>query len=231
VKTKKEYEERVAELRDLIRRHEVLYYQHDRPEISDAEFDALMRELIALEQAHPELQDPHSPTQRVGGQPASGFSTVRHLAPMLSLDNSYTVEELKEFHARLCRALDRPEDTTLRYVTELKIDELKSKMVKRADAWTSFAEGHYSRATRVFNITKAAGLVNDTVLKPGQVFSMNGTLGPRTYGLGWKPAPAIIDYGQLISRKAGERCCLPRRHRHRPRPRSRSFRRLTLPAA
>ncbi len=90
---------------------------------------------------------------------------------------------------------------------DLKIDELKSKMVKRSEAWTSFAEGHYSRATRVFNITKAAGLVNGTVLKPGQVFSMNGTLGPRTYGLGWKPAPAIIDGGASTEDQAGGGVC------------------------
>jgi DNA ligase (NAD+) len=86
---------RVAELRDLIRHHEVQYYQHDRPEIADAEFDALMRELSALEAAHPELRDPHSPTQRVGGQPAAGFETVRHLVPMLSLDNAYSADELR----------------------------------------------------------------------------------------------------------------------------------------
>ena len=116
--------ERVGHLRALIRHHEIQYYQHDRPEVSDAEFDGLVRELAALEEAHPELQDPHSPTQRVGGQPASGFSTVPHLAPMLSLDNAYNVEELKEFHARICRALECPEETPLRYVTELKIDGL-----------------------------------------------------------------------------------------------------------
>jgi DNA ligase (NAD+) len=115
---------RVAELRELIRHHEAQYYQHDRPEITDAEFDALMRELSALEAAHPELQDPHSPTQRVGGEPAAGFESVRHMAPMLSLDNAYSVDELREFHARICRALELPAETSLRYVAELKIDGL-----------------------------------------------------------------------------------------------------------
>lgn len=114
--------DRAAELRDLIRHHEEQYYLHDRPEITDAEFDALMRELAALEAAHPELRDPHSPTQRVGGQPAPGFVTVRHLVPMLSLDNAYSVGELREFHARICRTLACGEATPLRYVTELKID-------------------------------------------------------------------------------------------------------------
>jgi DNA ligase (NAD+) len=124
--------ERVAELRDRIRHHEELYYVRDAPEISDAEFDALMRELVALEQAHPELADPSSPSQRVGGRPAEGFETVRHMAPMLSLDNAYSEAELREFHARLVRAV-RPQPVEgaspepvegLAYVAELKIDGL-----------------------------------------------------------------------------------------------------------
>ncbi|MFI5176964.1 MAG: NAD-dependent DNA ligase LigA [Vicinamibacterales bacterium] len=115
---------RADELRSLIRHHEERYYVHDDPEISDAAFDALMAELAALERAHPELADPDSPTQRVGGRPAEGFETVRHAAPMLSLDNAYSEDELREFHARICRALDRPETDVLPYVTELKIDGL-----------------------------------------------------------------------------------------------------------
>jgi DNA ligase (NAD+) len=111
-------------LRDLIRHHEEQYYVHNAPEISDAEFDALMRELSDLETAHPELADPHSPTQRVGGRAAEGFEKVRHAEPMLSLENAYSEDELREFHARLCRALDVPEDTALAYVAELKIDGL-----------------------------------------------------------------------------------------------------------
>ncbi len=100
--------DRAATLRDLIRHHEERYYVDDAPEISDAEFDALMRELRAIEAAHPELVDPDSPTQRVGGRPAEGFDTARHLAPMLSLDNAYSEDELREFHARICRGLGRP---------------------------------------------------------------------------------------------------------------------------
>ena len=85
--------ELAEQLRARIRYHEELYYVHDKPEISDAQFDALMRELAALEREHPELQDPDSPTQRVGGRPAEGFEPVRHLVPMLSLDNAYSEEE------------------------------------------------------------------------------------------------------------------------------------------
>ena len=116
--------ERVAELRAEIRRHEELYYLHDAPELTDAEFDGLMRELAALEETHPELQDPASPTRRVGGRPAEGFDTAAHLVPMLSLDNAYSDEELREFHARVCRGLGVDESTPLAYVAELKIDGL-----------------------------------------------------------------------------------------------------------
>src|SRR5204862_8324922 len=94
--------ERVAQLRAQIRHHEERYYTLDDPEIAAAEFDALMRELVSLEEAHPDLHDPASPTQRVGGRAAEGFESVAHLAPMLSLENAYNEEELREFHARLC---------------------------------------------------------------------------------------------------------------------------------
>jgi DNA ligase (NAD+) len=114
--------ERVNELRALINYHIERYYVLDSPEISDAEFDELMRELIGIETAHPELRTPDSPTQRVGGRPAEGFETVEHLAPMLSLENAYTEDELREFHARLCRGLGRGADEPLAYVAELKID-------------------------------------------------------------------------------------------------------------
>jgi DNA ligase (NAD+) len=114
--------DRVNQLRDLIRYHEERYYVDDAPEISDVEFDALMRELSALEAAHPELADSASPTQRVGGRPAEGFASARHVAPMLSLDNAYSEDELREFHARICRALNRDVTDPLDYVAELKID-------------------------------------------------------------------------------------------------------------
>jgi DNA ligase (NAD+) len=116
--------DRIAELRATIRHHEERYYVHDSPEITDAEFDALMRELLALEQANPDLADPDSPTSRVGGRPAEGFASVDHLEPMLSLDNAYSTDELRAFHERACRGLAVAEDTALAYVAELKIDGL-----------------------------------------------------------------------------------------------------------
>ncbi|HWI19321.1 MAG TPA: NAD-dependent DNA ligase LigA [Vicinamibacterales bacterium] len=113
---------RVQHLRNEIRRHEELYYVQAAPEISDAEFDALMNELKALEAAHPELLTPDSPTQRVGGRPAEGFASVEHLQPMLSLDNAYNEEDLRAFDERVRKGLSVEHSPS--YVAELKIDGL-----------------------------------------------------------------------------------------------------------
>src|SRR3954469_118785 len=95
--------QRLEELRTQIRRHEELYYQHDAPEISDAEFDRLLHELERLEAENPDLVTPESPTQRVAGRAILGFPTVAHVAPMLSLDNAYDEEELRAFDERVRR--------------------------------------------------------------------------------------------------------------------------------
>ncbi len=110
---------RVAELRREINRHDYLYYVEARPEISDRDYDRLIKELEGLEAGHPELVTPDSPTQRVGGQPVEGFATVTHRVPMLSIDNTYNADELREFDARIRRLLG---DEPVRYVVELKID-------------------------------------------------------------------------------------------------------------
>jgi DNA ligase (NAD+) len=112
---------RVEDLRRQLEHHEYLYYVLDQPEISDAEFDRLMRELRGIEEAHPELRSPDSPTQRVGGQPREGFVKVPHSSPMLSLDNALNEQELREFDARV-RALLKGE--AYEYVAELKLDGL-----------------------------------------------------------------------------------------------------------
>jgi DNA ligase (NAD+) len=114
--------DRVEDLRKQVRYHNRLYHVDDAPEISDAEYDALYRELEALEDEHPELITPDSPTQRVGGEPIEGFEEVRHSVPMLSLANARKIEDLREWDARVRRLLG--EDETPRYVTELKIDGL-----------------------------------------------------------------------------------------------------------
>ena len=113
---------RVEALRQEIRRHEELYYVQAAPEIGDAEFDALMNELKALEQQHPELLTPDSPTQRVGGRPAEGFPSVEHLQPMLSLDNAYDEDDLRAFDERVRKGLGLAISPV--YVAELKIDGL-----------------------------------------------------------------------------------------------------------
>ncbi|HXE81656.1 MAG TPA: NAD-dependent DNA ligase LigA [Vicinamibacterales bacterium] len=116
--------DRIQELRDLIRYHETRYYVFDSPEITDAEFDALMQELRRLEAEHPELVTPDSPTQRVGGRPVEGFATVEHLRPMLSLDNAYTEAELRAFDERVRKGLGLNSNGPIAYVAELKIDGL-----------------------------------------------------------------------------------------------------------
>jgi DNA ligase (NAD+) len=114
--------ERIEALRQEIRRHEELYYVHAQPEISDADFDALMLELRELEAAHPDLVTPDSPTQRVGGRPVEGFVAVQHAVPMLSLDNAYNEAELRAFDDRVRRGIGGA--ASPRYVCELKIDGL-----------------------------------------------------------------------------------------------------------
>ncbi|HEU4371692.1 MAG TPA: NAD-dependent DNA ligase LigA [Methylomirabilota bacterium] len=113
--------QRVAELREQIHRHDHLYYVEARPEVSDAEYDALLRELRALEAEFPELVTPDSPTQRVAGAPVEAFQPVEHRAAMLSLDNATSPDELREFEARIARVLPGRRFT---YVCEPKIDGL-----------------------------------------------------------------------------------------------------------
>lgn len=117
--TAKDTEKNVETLREKIRHHEYRYYVLDQPEISDAEFDRLMTELKTLEAAHPDLITPDSPTQRVGGKPREGFVKVPHSSPMLSLDNAYTEEELRNWERRV-RELSGRKDVA--YVCELKLD-------------------------------------------------------------------------------------------------------------
>ena len=109
---------RVEELRSLIEHHRYRYHVLDTPEISDAEYDELMRELESLETAFPELQTPDSPTVTVGGAPADLFAPVTHRAPMLSLDNVFSFEELDAWAARIERVVG----DEARYACELKID-------------------------------------------------------------------------------------------------------------
>ena len=115
--------ERLAALRTVVSEHQRRYFVEDQPTVSDAEYDALYRELQDLEAARPHLVTSDSPTQRVGAEPAEGFESVAHQVPMLSLDNARNVDELREFEARLMRLQDESPQP-LSYVVEPKIDGL-----------------------------------------------------------------------------------------------------------
>src|ERR1700719_213248 len=117
--TTKDLEKKIESLRETIRRHEYLYYVLDRPEISDAEFDKVMRQLKDAEAEHPELITTDSPTQRVGGKPREGFVKVPHSSPMLSLDNTYNEGELRDWERRVHELSGRSD---VDYVCELKLD-------------------------------------------------------------------------------------------------------------
>ena len=138
---------KIEKLRDQIRRHDELYYVENAPEISDREYDELMEALQQLEEANPELITPDSPTQRVGGRPAEGFPEVVHTRQMLSLDNSYNIEELRAFDDR-CRRL--AEGRKLEYVAELKIDGLSLSL-------------HYEDGLLVRGVTRGDGRIGEDV--------------------------------------------------------------------
>src|SRR5438034_9707744 len=137
----------VEDLRNTLRRHENLYYVLDQPEVSDAEYDALMNRLRDLEAQHPELITPDSPSQRVGGKPREGFVKVQHSAAMLSLDNALNEDELRAFDARVRELLG---DEPYRYVAELKLDGLSMA-------------GHYRENQFVQAVTRGDGLVGEDV--------------------------------------------------------------------
>jgi DNA ligase (NAD+) len=115
----KDIEKKIEALRDKIRYHEYRYYVLDNPEITDAAFDQLLDQLKKLEAEHPDLVTPDSPTQRVGGKPREGFVKVRHSSPMLSLDNTYSEEELRAWERRVHELSGRKD---IEYVCELKLD-------------------------------------------------------------------------------------------------------------
>ncbi|MHC4373587.1 MAG: NAD-dependent DNA ligase LigA [Planctomycetota bacterium] len=127
--------DKIQQLRNEIRRHDVLYYVHNAPELSDQQYDKLFAELKALETEHPEFLSPESPTQRVSEQPVAGFETVTHAVPMLSIDNTYNEEELRAFDERVVKGL---EANDYDYTVEPKIDGLAISL--------RYEKGHLIRA-------------------------------------------------------------------------------------
>ena len=143
---------RIEKLRDELRRHEHLYHVLDAPEISDAEYDALMNELKRLEAAHPELLTPDSPSQRVGGKPAEGFKKAQHSRPMLSLDNAYSAEELADWDRRVRELAG---NLPVEYTAELKLDGLSVAL-----AYTPAPDGGARLST---GLTRGDGQVGEDV--------------------------------------------------------------------
>src|SRR5271165_4611699 len=117
---------KIDSLREKIRHHEYLYYVLDHPEIRDADFDKLMQQLKDLEAEHPDLVTADSPTQRVGGKPREGFVEVPHSSPMLSLDNTYSEEELRAWERRVHELSGR---SNVDYVCELKLDGMSLALI------------------------------------------------------------------------------------------------------
>ncbi len=145
--SREEARERIEELRREIVYHEKKYYVDNNPQISDYEFDQLLAELRRLEEAYPEYLRPDSPTQRVGEKPVEGFPTVTHRRPMLSIDNCYDVEGLKEFDERIRKLLPGEK---IAYVCELKIDGLSMSI--------TYLDGLYHQA-----VTRGDGFRGDEV--------------------------------------------------------------------
>ncbi len=143
----KDIEKKIEALREKIRHHEYLYYVVDNPEISDLEFDKLMRQLKDLEAEHPELITADSPTQRVGGKPREGFVKVPHSSPMLSLDNTYSEEELRDWDRRVHELSGR---SAVHYVCELKLDGMSLALI--------YEDGKLARG-----ITRGDGSVGEDV--------------------------------------------------------------------
>src|SRR5436853_3058720 len=139
--------QQIEHLRETIRHHEYQYYVLDHPDISDSQYDCLIRELQNIEDQHPELITPESPTRRVGGKPREGFLKQPHTSPMLSLDNALNEGELRDFDRRVKEALG---SDGYRYVAELKMDGLS--MAAR------YEHGRFSQS-----VTRGDGFIGEDV--------------------------------------------------------------------
>jgi len=175
---------RIRSLRENILHHNMRYYQLDDPEISDADYDLLLRELIDLETRFPDLVTPDSPTQRVGAPPLEKFSTVTHRTPMLSLANAFSDEEIREFDRRCRRFLES--EKPIRYVVEPKLDGLAVNLL--------FESGRLVTAS-----TRGDGTVGeDVTLNIRTIPTIPLIIGPSTAtsdqpGFGSSDLPAMIE--------------------------------------
>jgi len=172
----------IDELRRLLHYHSHRYYVLDAPEIEDAEFDRLYQRLVKLEQDHPELITPDSPTQRVGGTPAEGFERVAHSVPMLSLSNAFSAEDLLAFDTRVRNGLP---DDSLEYVVELKIDGLAINLV--------YESGRLLRAATRGDGTEGEDVTSNVRTIRAVPLVLNGQVPPvmEVRGEAYMPRPAF----------------------------------------
>src|SRR5271157_3887470 len=172
----------IEKLRGELRRHERLYYVLDQPEITDAEYDALMRELRDLEARYPELAAPDSPTQRVGGKPREGFVKVPHSSAMLSLDNAYTEDELRDWERRVHELSG---ESHVDYVCELKLDGMSLAL-------------RFENGSLALGITRGDGMVGeDVTLNVRTVRSVPLTIPAKTLAKAGVPADFEVR-GELL---------------------------------
>jgi DNA ligase (NAD+) len=184
---------RAEELRARIRRNDYLYYVKGRPEIADAEYDRLLRELMTLEESHPDLVSPDSPSQRVGGRVQEAFREVRHLAVMLSLESLMTEEEVREFGKRVEKGLGESE-SRVQYVAEPKFDGLSVELVYR--------DGRFSRGS-----TRGDGTVGEDVTENLKTIRSL----PLTLFTDRRPAPGTLSIRAEAIMRLGEFEALNRR--------------------
>ncbi|HET9300251.1 MAG TPA: NAD-dependent DNA ligase LigA, partial [Candidatus Polarisedimenticolaceae bacterium] len=182
-----EVRRRVLELRQQIEEHRRRYYLENAPAVSDAEYDALERELAGLEGGFPELRSPASPTETVGGEPGPEFVAVRHAIPLLSLDNAYDEGELREWEQRLLRAL---RGATPRYVVEPKIDGLSMALLYREGR----LEGAFTRGNGVVGEDVTPN-VRTIASIPGELHRPLARLDLR--GEVYMPKPAFAELNRL----------------------------------
>jgi DNA ligase (NAD+) len=189
-----EAQQRVEELRQEIRHHDSLYYIKDRPEISDAEYDRLFRELVELEEAHPELVTPDSPTQRVGAPPLDELHKVPHDKPMLSLDSIVDEKDVQAFDARMKRELDQE---TVAYTAEPKFDGLSVELI--------YEDGAFTRgATRGDGITGEDVTVNLRTLRSLPLRLLSGRHVPARLVVRGEVYMRLDDF-QALNRRITER--------------------------
>jgi DNA ligase (NAD+) len=184
----KERAARAAALRAEIARHDRLYYVESRPEVSDAEYDALFRELAELEKRHPELVTPDSPTQRVGAPllEGEGFEKVRHVVPMLSIDSLFTADEVREFEQKIRRFLKTPEDEAYDWAVEPKLDGVSIALF-------------YEHGRFVRGVTRGDGEVGEDV--SANLRTVRNL--PLVLAAGARPLPARLEVrGEVLMRRA-----------------------------